>query len=116
MGFFSKDSKGKSDSRYEGGGHKRPSSAGRYDNNKTLTRVNCDACGASCQVPFKPASGKPVYCNDCFRKGDNSERPSAPRRFSDSDNHRRSSEAKLPNKELEQINAKLDKILALLEQ
>jgi len=28
----------------------------------------CSKCNASCQVPFKPTEGKPVYCRDCFRK------------------------------------------------
>ena len=26
----------------------------------------CAECGKSCDVPFRPTSGKPVYCNDCF--------------------------------------------------
>jgi len=28
----------------------------------------CAACGKSTQVPFKPRSDKPIYCNDCFKK------------------------------------------------
>ncbi len=28
----------------------------------------CDNCGKNCQVPFRPTSGKPVYCSDCFEK------------------------------------------------
>lgn len=34
--------------------------------------ATCASCGANCQVPFKPRSeaegGRPVLCNDCFRK------------------------------------------------
>ncbi len=26
----------------------------------------CDNCGKSCQVPFRPTQGKPVYCSNCF--------------------------------------------------
>jgi CxxC-x17-CxxC domain-containing protein len=26
----------------------------------------CSACGRETQVPFRPTSGKPVYCSDCF--------------------------------------------------
>jgi CxxC-x17-CxxC domain-containing protein len=26
----------------------------------------CDQCGKPCEVPFRPTSGKPVYCNSCF--------------------------------------------------
>ena len=25
------------------------------------------SCGKEAQVPFRPTSGKPVYCSDCFR-------------------------------------------------
>jgi CxxC-x17-CxxC domain-containing protein len=27
----------------------------------------CSTCGKDTQVPFRPTSGKPVYCSDCFR-------------------------------------------------
>ena len=27
----------------------------------------CAECGAQTTVPFKPSSGRPVYCRDCFR-------------------------------------------------
>jgi len=36
--------------------------------------ATCSECGQSCQVPFKPTEGKPVYCRDCFSK-------KKPRRF-----------------------------------
>jgi CxxC-x17-CxxC domain-containing protein len=26
----------------------------------------CSSCGKDTQVPFRPTSGKPVYCRDCF--------------------------------------------------
>ena len=29
----------------------------------------CADCGKDCEVPFKPTEGRPVKCNDCFRKG-----------------------------------------------
>ena len=33
--------------------------------------LRCLHCGSDCgreaQVPFRPTSGKPVYCSDCFR-------------------------------------------------
>jgi CxxC-x17-CxxC domain-containing protein len=28
----------------------------------------CDNCGKNCEVPFRPTSGKPVFCSDCFEK------------------------------------------------
>lgn len=29
-------------------------------------RATCDACGSSCEVPFRPTGEKPVYCSSCF--------------------------------------------------
>jgi len=34
----------------------------------TMYKATCDNCGKSCEVPFRPSNGKPVYCNDCFGK------------------------------------------------
>lgn len=63
----------------------------------------CDNCGRQCEVPFRPTSGKPVYCSNCFEnKGGSSSRP-----------ERRSYERS--DSDLTEINAKLDNILKLLE-
>jgi CxxC-x17-CxxC domain-containing protein len=32
----------------------------------TMHQAVCDECGKSCEVPFRPSEGKPVYCNVCF--------------------------------------------------
>jgi CxxC-x17-CxxC domain-containing protein len=29
--------------------------------------ATCSNCGNEARVPFRPTSGKPVYCSDCFR-------------------------------------------------
>ena len=29
----------------------------------------CSDCGSECEIPFNPTEGRPVKCNDCFRKG-----------------------------------------------
>ena len=67
--------------------------------------VVCSNCGKNCQVPFRPTGDKPVYCSDCFEKmggrGD-SRRP-------------QSTGADQNKAQFEALNAKLDKILALLE-
>ncbi|MDD5415918.1 MAG: hypothetical protein PHE48_02840 [Candidatus Daviesbacteria bacterium] len=26
----------------------------------------CDNCGKNCEVPFRPTSGKPIFCSSCF--------------------------------------------------
>jgi CxxC-x17-CxxC domain-containing protein len=30
--------------------------------------ATCSNCGKATQVPFKPTTGKPVYCSDCFSR------------------------------------------------
>lgn len=32
-------------------------------------KATCSECGRECEVPFRPTQGRPVKCNDCFRKG-----------------------------------------------
>lgn len=32
-------------------------------------KATCAECGKECEIPFKPTEGRPVKCNDCFRKG-----------------------------------------------
>jgi len=88
----------------------RPSSRGRErgprDRERSsrdrseMTEVVCDKCKTKCEVPFKPTSDKPVYCSNCFKKGD-----------SKSD----SRGGKGDSKQLEQINKKLDKIMKALK-
>ncbi len=29
----------------------------------------CAECGKECEIPFEPKEGRPVKCNDCFKKG-----------------------------------------------
>lgn len=28
----------------------------------------CSVCNEECEIPFNPTEGRPVKCNDCFRK------------------------------------------------
>jgi CxxC-x17-CxxC domain-containing protein len=34
---------------------------------REMFEATCSSCGKTAQVPFRPTSGKPVYCDDCFR-------------------------------------------------
>ena len=34
---------------------------------REMFEATCSSCGKEAQVPFRPTSGKPVYCSDCFR-------------------------------------------------
>ena len=46
---------------YGGGG------GGYRDRPREMFSATCSNCGKEAQVPFRPTSGKPVYCSDCFR-------------------------------------------------
>jgi CxxC-x17-CxxC domain-containing protein len=34
---------------------------------REMFSATCSNCGREAQVPFRPTSGKPVYCSDCVR-------------------------------------------------
>jgi CxxC-x17-CxxC domain-containing protein len=40
----------------------------KSNNDRTMHKAICDKCGKACEVPFKPTSGKPIYCSECFEK------------------------------------------------
>ena len=33
---------------------------------RQMSPAVCASCGSSCQVPFDPRDGRPVYCSDCY--------------------------------------------------
>ena len=35
---------------------------------REMFEATCSNCGKTAQVPFRPTSGKPVYCDDCFSR------------------------------------------------
>ena len=100
--------------RREGGfGGSRGRSSGGFGNRRPeMHDVICDKCKAECQVPFRPTGDKPVLCSDCFRKDGGASRDSsrAPRDFGGS-----SSSSGMSPDQFKQINAKLDKMLGILE-
>ena len=54
-----------------GGGYGGGGGGGGYGDRDRGTRemfaATCSNCGNEAKVPFRPTSGKPVYCSDCFR-------------------------------------------------
>jgi CxxC-x17-CxxC domain-containing protein len=49
-----------------GGGYS--AGGGGYDRGpREMFSATCSNCGNEAKVPFRPTSGKPVYCSDCFR-------------------------------------------------
>ena len=81
--------------RFSNARHERPSFGDkpRYD-------AVCDKCGASCQLPFRPREGKPVFCRNCFGKSDNSAR----------DNRDNGNVAE----QIKMLNSKIDKLIRIL--
>ena len=33
---------------------------------REMFTATCSSCGKEASIPFRPTSGKPVYCSDCF--------------------------------------------------
>ncbi len=81
---------------------------------REMFKAVCDNCGKDCEVPFRPTSGKPVYCSDCFEKMGGRETDSRPQR-TERPEFRAASQNFDQNKKFEAMNAKLDRILGLLE-
>lgn len=81
-----------------GGDRGRDRGRGR-DNDRQMHETTCSDCGNKCEVPFKPTSSKPVYCDDCFasnKGGGNSNNEQLEEKF-------------------EELNKKLDKLIKLIE-
>lgn len=71
----------------------------------TMHRAICDDCGNSCEVPFRPNTDKPVFCNECFGKGG-----------SGSSSYSSPKKSFKPSGKSDGMNEKLDKIIILLEK
>jgi CxxC-x17-CxxC domain-containing protein len=39
-----------------------------YEEDRKMYKAVCSECGKECEVPFEPTEGKPIRCQDCFRK------------------------------------------------
>jgi CxxC-x17-CxxC domain-containing protein len=53
-----------------GGGGYGGSRGGSYGDRpqREMFEATCSDCGKTARVPFRPTSGKPVYCTDCFAR------------------------------------------------
>ena len=57
-----------SGSSYGGGGGSYGGGGGGYGSRgpREMFAATCSSCGQETEVPFRPTSGKPVYCSACF--------------------------------------------------
>lgn len=110
------------DSRSGGGrsfGGRRDFGGGDRGEDRQMFKAVCANCGKDCEVPFRPTGSKPVYCRDCFRtmgEGAGSSRSDDRGSRRPSYDSRGRSPAPQPQNrdQFEELNAKLDKILKLL--
>ena len=76
-------------------------------------QATCSECHKICEVPFRPNGKKPVYCRDCFKKHEGAAPRGAHGAF------RRDYGAPAPSadfaKQLDQLNAKLDRLIRAVE-
>ena len=92
------------DDRFGGGGRRdnrrddRRGGGGR-DFKQNFSAV-CDTCHSHCEVPFKPTSGKPIYCDNCF--GNGGSKPAGSKQNFDTE------------RKLKELNKKIDLILKAL--
>ena len=92
----------------------------------TLHKATCSECNKVCEVPFRPMSGKPVYCKNCFNPAGGSSRDDRSgdrlqkKEFSPRSSYTPRSENSTDNngaimKQLELINTKLEKLARTVE-
>ena len=120
MSYFNRGGGGQSSSRGRSnfGRDDRGGCGGGFSRggDRQMHKTTCSNCGKDCEVPFRPTSGKPVYCSDCFEKmGDRrSDRPERSDR-SDRPSFSHTPSSNPSNEQLIAINAKLDRLIKLLE-
>lgn len=86
----------------------------------TLHKTTCSECNKACEVPFRPMSGKPVYCKNCFHPAGSDSKENRggdrfqEREFSPRSSYTPRSENSTDNsavmKQLALINTKLEKL------
>ena len=51
-----------------GGGYGANGGGYRERRPREMFEATCSNCGKTAMVPFRPTSGKPVFCDDCFSR------------------------------------------------
>ncbi|MBI4039068.1 hypothetical protein HY384_03875 [Candidatus Daviesbacteria bacterium] len=52
-----------------------------------MHKAICDKCRKECEVPFRPTSGKPIFCSNCFKSNRGSDTRSFEGRSNDRSNN-----------------------------
>jgi len=50
------------------GNFNRNNNYNRGDSDREMYKATCADCGRECEIPFRPTTGRPVYCRDDFKK------------------------------------------------
>jgi len=85
-----------------------------------MHKAICSNCGKECEVPFKPNGSKPVFCRECFQANRTGEAPRNDNYSRRPDFHERPGPAQRPpepprfDREFQELNTKLDKLISLL--
>ncbi|MBS3172303.1 hypothetical protein J4438_01835 [Candidatus Woesearchaeota archaeon] len=117
-GFGSRNGGNRFGGRSEGGSSRFSGRATRRAGKKSFEMhdVICDKCGKECQVPFKPTNDKPVYCSECFGKKEESSGEYGSRKNDNSRSRDRPARSEgMTREQFNNINAKLDKIIQILD-
>ncbi len=69
---------------------------------KKMFKAVCSKCHKDCEVPFRPTTDKPIFCSECFGRGEGRE------------NENKKVSLDQYKKEFEALNNKLDNILSIL--
>ena len=109
MRSFNRDSR--SGGRRQGGGFRGSDSRPRE-----MHKAVCDNCGNDCEVPFRPRGDKPIYCSNCFEeKGGGSSKRRDRNSSGEGGFQKRDNTNKQLLEQVSSLNAKLDRILNVLE-
>ncbi len=119
MGNFNREEKGGFRSGGRDGEHRgfqKKDWSGRDSGNKEPMKHQaiCSECGKRCEVPFRPVSGKPVFCNDCFsakRGGASGDRVPARVHYGSKGGEHNDG----LRRELREVNLKLDRLTKMFE-
>lgn len=90
----------------------------RFNDRQEMFSATCANCGKQCEVPFRPTGSKPVLCRDCFQQNRGSDMHRSESRSFDRPRFNRDDNRSSANDytaQFEMLNAKMDKILNLLQ-